>query len=119
VGGDQNDLIRISKALGPAGFRMLAANSAEAGMDVLAKQAFDIVLCDQRLASMSGADFLAAVRRLYPRVTRILSSGKLDSAALTDAINAARIHKFVSKDWDAKRLRAEVRAAYRGRRKPV
>jgi diguanylate cyclase (GGDEF)-like protein/PAS domain S-box-containing protein len=119
VGGDENDLIRISRALGPAGFRMLAANSAEAGMDVLAKQAFDIVLCDQRLASMSGADFLAAVRRLYPRVTRILSSGKLDSAALTDAINAARIHKFVSKDWDAKRLRAEVRAAYRGRRKPV
>jgi response regulator RpfG family c-di-GMP phosphodiesterase len=31
---------------------------------------------------------------------------------LTSAINHAGIHKFLSKNWDADRLRAEVREAY-------
>jgi diguanylate cyclase (GGDEF)-like protein/PAS domain S-box-containing protein len=117
VGGDENDLVRVSSALGPAGYRLQAANSAEVALDVLAKHPFDIVVCDQRLAKMSGAEFLAAVRRLYPDMIRILISNKLDTAALAQAINAARIHKYISKDWDAKRLRAEVRAAHLRRRR--
>src|SRR5262245_12842792 len=119
VGGDENDLIRVSSALGPAGYRLQAANCAEVGFDVLAKERFDMVICDHRLANMSGADFLAAVRRLYPDMIRILISSKLDTAALAQGINVARIHKYVSREWDAKRLRAEVRAASLRRRKPA
>jgi len=117
VGGNEHELVLISRALGPAGYRMLAANSEEAAFDALSKQAFDIVVCDQRLAAMTGADFLAAVRKLHPNVIRVLISAKLDTGALAEAVNAARIHKFISKDWDAKRLRSEVRAAYLRRRR--
>ncbi|HEY1288013.1 MAG TPA: EAL domain-containing protein [Burkholderiales bacterium] len=112
VGGNEHELVLLGRALGPAGYRMLAANSEEAAFDALSKRAFDIVVCDQRLAGMSGADFLAAVRKLHPEVIRVLISAKLDTGALAEAVNAARIHKFISKDWDAKRLRSEVRAAY-------
>jgi len=117
VSGNEHELVMISRALGPAGYRMLAANSEESAFDALSKHGFDIVICDQRLPTMSGADFLAAVRKLHPEVIRILISAKLDTGALADAVNAARIHKFVSKDWDAKRLRSEVRAAYLRRRR--
>jgi diguanylate cyclase (GGDEF)-like protein/PAS domain S-box-containing protein len=117
VGGNEHELVLLGRALGPAGYRMLAANSEEAAFDALSKQAFDIVVCDQRLATMSGADFLAAVRKLHPEVIRVLVSAKLDTGALAEAVNAARIHKFISKDWDAKRLRSEVRAAYLRRRR--
>jgi diguanylate cyclase (GGDEF)-like protein/PAS domain S-box-containing protein len=116
VGSNEHELVLLSRALGPAGYRMLAANSAEAAFDALSKQAFDIVVCDQRLATMTGADFLAAVRKLHPNVIRVLISAKLDTGALAEAVNAARIHKFISKDWDAKRLRSEVRSAYLRRR---
>jgi diguanylate cyclase (GGDEF)-like protein/PAS domain S-box-containing protein len=117
VGGNEHELVVISRALGPAGYRMLAANSAESAFDALSKHGFDIVICDQRLPTMSGADFLAAVRKLHPNVARVLISAKLDTGALAEAVNAARIHKFISKDWDAKRLRSEVRSAYRRRRR--
>ena len=117
VGGNEHELVLLGRALGPAGYRMLAANSEEAAFDALSKQAFDIVVCDQRLAAMTGADFLAAVRKLHPNVIRVLISAKLDTGALAEAVNAARIHKFISKDWDAKRLRSEVRAAYLRRRR--
>ena len=117
VGGNEHELVVLSRALGPAGYRMVAANSEESAFDALSKHGFDIVICDQRLPTMSGADFLAAVRKLHPDVIRVLISAKLDTGALAEAINAARIHKFVSKDWDAKRLRSEVRAAYLRRRR--
>jgi diguanylate cyclase (GGDEF)-like protein len=117
VGGNEHELVLISRALGPAGYRLHAANSAEAAFDALSKHAFDIVICDQRLPTMSGADFLAAVRKLHPSVIRILISARLDTGALAEAVNAARIHKFISKDWDAKRLRSEVRAAHLRRRR--
>jgi len=117
VSGNEHELVVISRALGPAGYRMLAANSEESAFDALSKHGFDIVICDQRLPSMSGADFLAAVRKLHPDVIRVLISAKLDTGALAEAVNAARIHKFISKDWDAKRLRSEVRAAYQRRRR--
>jgi diguanylate cyclase (GGDEF)-like protein/PAS domain S-box-containing protein len=117
VSGNEHELVVISRALGPAGYRMLAANSEESAFDALSKHGFDIVICDQRLPTMSGADFLAAVRKLHPDVIRVLISAKLDTGALAEAVNAARIHKFISKDWDAKRLRSEVRAAYLRRRR--
>ncbi|HEY7238238.1 MAG TPA: EAL domain-containing protein [Burkholderiales bacterium] len=117
VGGNEHELVLIGRALGPAGYSMVAANTAESAFDALSKQTFDIVICDQRLPTMSGADFLAAVRKLHPEVIRVLISAKLDTGALAEAVNAARIHKFISKDWDAKRLRSEVRAAYRRRRR--
>jgi len=117
VGGNEHELVLLGRALGPAGYRMLAANSEEAAFDALSKHAFDIVVCDQRLATMTGADFLAAVRKLHPEVIRVLVSAKLDTGALAEAVNAARIHKFIAKDWDAKRLRSEVRAAYLRRRR--
>jgi response regulator RpfG family c-di-GMP phosphodiesterase len=44
-------------------------------------------------------------------------SGARDTDVLTDAINAAGIHKYLSKDWDAERLRTEVGDAYVRRRK--
>src|SRR5258705_418559 len=117
VGGNEHELVLISRALGPAGYRMLAAASAESAFDALSKHTYDIVVCDQRLPTMTGADFLAAVRKLHPNVIRVLISAKLDTGALAEAVNAARIHKFISKDWDAKRLRSEVRAAYLRRRR--
>jgi len=117
VSGNEHELVVISRALGPAGYRMLAANSEESAFDALSKHGFDIVICDQRLPTMSGADFLAAVRKLHPDVIRVLISAKLDTGALAEAVNAARIHKFISKDWDAKRLRSEVRAAHLRRRR--
>src|SRR5580765_5194636 len=117
VGGNEHELVLIGRALGPAGYRMLAAASAESAFDALSRHTYDIVVCDQRLPTMSGADFLASVRKLHPNVIRILISAKLDTGALAEAVNAARIHKFISKDWDAKRLRSEVRAAYLRRRR--
>ena len=60
----------------------------------------------------SGIQFLASVRRLYPNAVRIVMSCVENADSLAAAINKAGIHKYLSKEWDAERVRAEVHEAY-------
>jgi response regulator RpfG family c-di-GMP phosphodiesterase len=39
-------------------------------------------------------------------------SGIGDGQTVADAVNEAGVHKYLSKNWDAARLLAEVREAY-------
>jgi response regulator RpfG family c-di-GMP phosphodiesterase len=49
---------------------------------------------------------------MYPKTARVLASSSDDAPTITRATNLAGIHKFLLKNWDADRLRAEVREAY-------
>jgi len=62
---------------------------------------------------LDGVRFLTSVRKLYPGAVRIVASGASDLASVADAVNEAGIHKFLSKDWGAARLSAEIREAFR------
>ena len=57
---DDDDGVRMSLAfvLETAGYNITVAESGEAGLSLLRKTAFDIVLCDYRLPGMSGLDVL-------------------------------------------------------------
>jgi response regulator RpfG family c-di-GMP phosphodiesterase len=71
-----------------------------------------VVVSDQRMPGMSGAEFLGKLRKLYPKALRIGISGVHDPQAIADAVNEAAVHKFLSKNWDSERLRKEVREVY-------
>jgi DNA-binding NtrC family response regulator len=116
VDDDENDLALLERTLAPEGFRILTATSPLAGLDLLARHGADVVISDQRMPQMSGVEFLSNVRKLYPDAVRVVASVSDDVRTLTDAVNSAGIHKFLSKSWDADRLRAEVREAYQHRR---
>jgi len=106
------DLALVERALVPSGYPILTAGTAEAALEMLARHPIGIVISDHKLPDMSGVAFLARVRKLYPRALRIVLSGETGFSLVADAINEAGVHKYLSKDWDATRLRAEVREAY-------
>jgi diguanylate cyclase (GGDEF)-like protein/PAS domain S-box-containing protein len=111
------DLELMQRALTPGGYRILVADSVSEAFEVLSQHPIHIVISDHNLPSMTGVEFLARVRRLYPQAIRIVLSGANDFGQVTDAVNDAGIHKYLSKDWDAVRLRSEVREAYLRHRK--
>jgi DNA-binding NarL/FixJ family response regulator len=53
---------------------LVAASAAEA-FEVLATIEVGVLVCDQRMPGMSGAEFLARVKHMYPDVTRMIVSG--------------------------------------------
>ena len=55
--------------------KVLAVDSAQAALDVIAQQLFDVLLTDVRMPGMSGLDLARVMKRMQPRVHVVLASG--------------------------------------------
>jgi diguanylate cyclase (GGDEF)-like protein len=94
------------------GYRILTANSGIEGLKVLAENAVDVIVSDQRMPEMTGVEFLRTVRQLYPDTVRIVLSGFTELQTVTDAVNAGAIYKFLTKPWDDEQLRGHIQEAF-------
>ena len=91
----------VSRALG--GAEALAA---------LRQKAAEVIIADQRMPGMTGTEFLAESTRVHPDAIRILLSAYSDAAALTEAINTAKVHHFLSKPIAPDALLAKIGEAF-------
>ncbi|RKT58654.1 PAS domain S-box-containing protein/diguanylate cyclase (GGDEF)-like protein [Azonexus fungiphilus] len=113
VDDEPNILNALTRLLRREGFQILNATSPREAFEHLAKQPVQVVLSDQRMPEMSGTEFLARVRQLYPESIRIILTGYTDVDSITGAINRGAIYKFLTKPWDDDQLREEIRDAFR------
>jgi response regulator RpfG family c-di-GMP phosphodiesterase len=58
----------------------------------------NIVISDHNMPRVSGVEFVMNVRNLFPRTVRIVMSGAGSTEMLTDAVNAAAIDRYLSKN---------------------
>jgi len=113
VDDEPNILNALSRLLRREGFQILTAASPLDAFEHLAKQPVQVILSDQRMPDMSGTEFFARVRQLYPETIRIILTGYTDLDSVTGAINRGAIYKFLTKPWDDDQLREEIREAFR------
>ncbi|HJU40186.1 MAG TPA: EAL domain-containing protein [Tahibacter sp.] len=113
VDDEENVLRALGRALRRDGYRIYPASSAEQGFDILATNPVQVILSDQRMPGMSGTDFLSKVKEMYPDTVRMVLSGHIDVATVTDAINRGAIYKFLTKPWDDDDLRKQIGEAFR------
>ena len=113
VDDEPNILSSLKRLLRRDGYEVLTAESPEIAFDLLAKHEVQVIVSDQRMPSMSGTEFLARAKKLYPNTVRLILSGYTDLDSVTDAINRGAIYRFLTKPWDDDKLRADVREAFR------
>lgn len=82
------------------GFELLYAADTATAFEQLARQEICTVVCDVRLAEESGIGLLEAVRKMYPRVVRMMMTGFSDRQYLEDGINRAHAHRYIAKPWN-------------------
>ncbi|MGJ7916984.1 EAL domain-containing protein [Massilia sp. LXY-6] len=112
VDDEPSILSSLRRLLRNEGYRILTANSGSEGLKVLAENAVDVIVSDQRMPEMTGVDFLRNVRQLYPDTVRIVLSGFTELQTVTDAVNAGAIYKFLTKPWDDEQLRGHIQEAF-------
>ncbi|WP_232730665.1 response regulator [Janthinobacterium sp. 64] len=113
VDDEPNILASLKRLLRRDGYHILTANSGQEGLDVLDSNAVDVIVSDQRMPGMLGADFLRKAKLQCPQTIRIMLSGYTELQAVTDAVNEGAIFKFLTKPWEDHQLREHIAEAFR------
>jgi thioredoxin reductase (NADPH) len=113
-------------------YRVMRAASAREALTLaeeLQRRATPIALflVDQRMPSMSGSEFLAAVSKIHPAARRVLLTAYADTEVAIQGINDLGLDHYLMKPWDPPEQRlypvlddllaswkATVRAPYEG-----
>jgi len=112
VDDEENILKALARLLRREGYRILTANSAQVGLQLLEYNDVNVIISDQRMPHMTGVEFLSRVKDLYPDTMRIVLSAYSDFSAVTDAINKGAIYKFFTKPWDDGLMRTNIKEAF-------
>ncbi|MCR6632284.1 MAG: ATP-binding protein [Magnetospirillum sp.] len=91
-------------------FAVWTASDGQTALKILELQEMAVILSDQRMPGMTGAEFLGAAREVSD-ATRVLVTGYSDLDALVKAVNLGQIHAYLSKPWNPLELKVVVRTA--------
>jgi len=92
------------------GFVISAAGDGPTGMDLLARNEYDLLLLDLALPGESGIDLLPRIKEMQPELPVIMITAFGTVGNVVDAIRAGA-ENFVQKPWDNEKLLADIRAA--------
>jgi response regulator RpfG family c-di-GMP phosphodiesterase len=111
VDDEPSILSALRRLFRPHGYRILIAESGQAGLHTLESETVDLIISDMRMPEMDGATFLKAVRGKWPGIVRILLTGYADITSTIAAINEGEIYRYIAKPWDDNEIVLVVREA--------
>ncbi|MEW5850176.1 MAG: diguanylate cyclase [Myxococcota bacterium] len=110
---DDRDILRMLKESLAKDFEVITATDGTAAMELLRTTALDCVVADQMMPGFTGVQVLAATQDAQPKAVRILLTASERMDHLRDAVNMARVHRFLSKPVRLMEFRSHVTEAIR------
>ena len=111
VDDEPNVLRAVERLLRRDGYNVHTVENGPAALAILADVDVAVLVCDQRMPEMSGAEVLAQARQVRPETIRIALTGHTDLATALTSINEGRVSHLLLKPWDDEHLRTVVREA--------
>jgi DNA-binding NtrC family response regulator len=102
---DQQSIRKLCMTIGRSlGFHCSEAESAESALALLESEAPDIILCDLKMAQMSGLEFLQEIRKLLPRteIAMMTGYGSIESAVQAMKLGA---YDYITKPFRVEELK--------------
>src|SRR3982750_1732022 len=87
VDDDENVRSSLTRVLADAGYEVLIADGGAAALRILAKSPVKLLISDNHMPGMPGIELFKEVRRLHPRVMRIMLTGDTDPNLAVRSIN--------------------------------
>ena len=93
------------------GYQILTADSGSEGLELLQQnnKHVSMIISDQRMPVMNGAQFLEKAKTICPQAIRYLLTGYSDMEAVIQAVNKGEIHRYLTKPWNDDDLVLQVR----------
>lgn len=109
VDDEANILRALKRVLHRDGYAIEIAGGGAEGIRKLEESEYAVIICDQKMPDISGAEVLAQSCRLRPDTYRITLTGYTDLESAQRSINEGNIHRFLTKPWDETTLREVVK----------
>ena len=87
------------------------AHCAREALELLDQEDFQLVLSDHKMPEMEGVDFLKLVSEKHPSTVRVLITAYSDAKILIEAINKAKIYRYIKKPYQIEELLMVVQSA--------
>jgi response regulator RpfG family c-di-GMP phosphodiesterase len=114
VDDEENILKSLQRLLMDEELDMLTSTSGEQGLSVLRENTdIALIVSDQRMPGLTGAEFLQKSREIVPDALRIMLTGYADINATIDAINKGGAYRYIGKPWNDEELIHIIRDAIR------
>lgn len=101
----------LRRALIDEDYEVFSALSGKEALKILADRAIKVVVCDERMPEMPGAELLSIISRRYPSTVRIMLTGHATLESAMRAVNEGEISRFFSKPWNDFELKFAIRSA--------
>lgn len=109
---DEKSIIRaLQRLFRREGYHILTADNGRNGLELLEayKDPVSMIISDQRMPEMNGAQFLEKAKEIQPNAIRYLLTGYSDLDAVIQAVNRGEIHRYLTKPWNDEDLLLQVR----------
>jgi putative nucleotidyltransferase with HDIG domain len=99
VDDEESILNSFQRVLADEDYEVHTVNNGSEGLNKLrtAQKPYSVIVSDQRMPEMSGVQFFAQAKDIFPDAVRILLTGYADSDAIIDAINKGGVHLYFTK----------------------
>ena len=112
VDDEENILRSIQRLLMDEEFEVVTATSGEIALEKLKTlENVGLIVSDQCMPGMNGAEFLGRSQECAPYAQRILLTGYSDINATIEAINKGGAGRYISKPWNDDELISVIRDA--------
>ena len=111
VDDEPNVISALMRGLDEEPYLLTGAPGGKEALQLMARQRFKVVISDERMPGMDGAEFLALVKELYPETVRIMLTGHASVEATMRAVNNGEIYRFFTKPWNDTELKLALRSA--------
>jgi serine/threonine-protein kinase len=97
---DEERILTALKSLFRHRYHVFTTTDGNKALDFITRYQMHVIISDQRMPIMLGAELLRRSREISPRSVRILLTGYSDLAAIVGSINDGEVYRFISKPWD-------------------
>lgn len=108
---DEERILRSLAMLLRSQYDLHATVDPQEALRIVGDKRIHVVVSDQRMPQMRGADLLREVRARSPNTMRVLLTGYSELDAVVSSVNEGEIFRFLQKPWDAQELRDTVQQA--------
>ena len=92
-------------------YNCLKAEGGQKAIDLINSEPIDLIICDQRMPTVTGDQVLTHAHTKQPDSIRILLTGYADFESLVKAVNNGQMYRYIAKPWDMEELKITIKRA--------